>query len=194
MAAELKIVEEASRPLSMQPKKFALWIFMATVMMLFGAWTSAYIVKRGDVGWNEVVLPWHFWLNTGVIMLSSFTMILSSRAARKDNLEQLRLLLGVTTLFGIAFLIGQYFSFSELIFLKQYFTGGSASHSFIYVLTGAHGAHVIGGVIYLLIVLVMAWKNQLHSKNMTALEMCSTYWHFLGILWLYLFVFLLLNP
>src|SRR5690606_16612156 len=130
-AAELKIVEEAGRPLSMQPKKFALWIFMATVMMLFGAWTSAYIVKRGDVGWNEVILPWHFWLNTGVIILSSCTMILSNRAAKKDNLEQLRFLLAITTLLGITFLIGQYLSFSELISLKQYFTGGSASHSFI---------------------------------------------------------------
>lgn len=193
MATDIKIVEEARQPLSMQPKKFALWIFMATVIMLFGAWTSAFIVKRADTGWAEIVMPWHFWVNSGIIVTSSLTMIFAVRAARKDSLELLKLLLSITTLLGIAFLGGQLLAFEELVALNQYFTGGNVSHSFIYVLTGAHGVHVVSGVGFLLLVLVSAFRYKVHSKRMNQIEMCATYWHFLGILWLYLFVFLLLN-
>ena len=90
-------------------------------------------------------------------------------------------------------LVGQYLAFGELVALNQYFTGGNVSHSFIYVLTGAHGLHVVSGVVFLIIVFVSAFRYKVHSKNMNQIEMCATYWHFLGILWLYLFVFLMLN-
>ena len=193
MAAEIKIVEEARKPLAMHPKKFALWLFIASVVMLFGAWTSAYLVKRADTGWAEIVLPWHFWFNTGVIVASSATMFAATWAAKRDKLSLLRLFITITTVLGVAFLAGQLLAFNELIAMNEYFTGGNASHSFIYVLTGAHGVHVVSGVIFLVIALSSAMKYRVHSKNMDQLEMCATYWHFLGILWLYLFVFLLLN-
>lgn len=193
MATEIKIVEEASAPRAMHPKKFALWLFIATVVMLFGAWTSAYIVKRGDAGWSEITLPWNFWLNSAIIILSSITMIGATRAARKDNLEAVKVLVSLTTILGVAFLAGQWMAYTELVALNEYFTGGNVSHSFIYVLTGAHGVHLISGVVFLLIVLASTFKYKVHSKNMVQIEMCATYWHFLGILWLYLFVFLLLN-
>jgi cytochrome c oxidase subunit 3 len=193
MATEIKIVEEASAPRAMHPKKFALWLFIATVVMLFGAWTSAYIVKRGDAGWSEITLPWNFWLNSAIIVLSSITMIGATRAARKDNLEAVKVLVSLTTILGVAFLAGQWMAYGELVALNEYFTGGNVSHSFIYVLTGAHGVHLVSGVVFLLIVLASTFKYKVHSKNMVQIEMCATYWHFLGILWLYLFVFLLLN-
>lgn len=193
MDAELKIVEEARRPLSMNPKKFALWLFIVTVVMLFAAWTSAYIVKRGDTGWAEINLPWHFWLNTWLIMGSSITMFFATRAARNDNPELVKVMMAITVMLGVGFLVGQFYAFGEMIALSQHFTGGNVSHSFIYVLTGAHGAHVISGVIVLLVTLVSAFRYKVHSRNMDGIEMCATYWHFLGILWLYLFVFLLLN-
>jgi cytochrome c oxidase subunit III len=193
MATEIRIVEEAKKPLSMNPKKFALWLFIATVIMLFGAWTSAYIVKRADAGWSEIVLPWHFWINTGVIAMSSLTMVAATYAARKDSLEQVKVWVSVTAMLGVTFLIGQILAFDELVALNEYFTGGNVSHSFIYVLTGAHGVHVVSGVVFLLIALISAFRYKIHSKSMNQIEMCATYWHFLGILWLYLFVFLLLN-
>jgi len=193
MAAEFKIVEEARKPLAMHPKKFALWLFIASVIMLFGAWTSAYIVKRADTGWAEITLPWHFWFNTGVIIASSITMFVATRAAKYDQISLLRFFIALTTLLGVAFLVGQFLAFGELVALNEYFAGGNASHSFIYVLTGAHGLHVVSGVVFLVITLVSAMRFRIHSKNMDQLEMCATYWHFLGILWLYLFVFLLLN-
>lgn len=190
---ELKIVEEAEKPLSMHPKKFALWLFIASVIMLFGAWTSAYIVKRADAGWAEIALPWHFWLNSGIIVVSSITMVMATQAARRDNLEMVKLMVVLTTVLGLGFLIGQLVAYREMMSMNEYFTGGNVSHSFVYVLTGAHGLHLVSGVIVLLVLLRAVFKYEVHAKNMSQIEMCATYWHFLGILWLYLFVFLLLN-
>src|SRR6187402_3712046 len=193
MAADIRIVEEANKPIGMNPKKFALWLFMATVIMLFAAWTSAYIVKRGDIGWTEIIVPVQFWVNTGIILASSVSMIWAVRSARKDKLETVKLALSITTILGIAFVVGQLLAFREMVALKEHFTGGNVSHSFVYVLSGAHGIHLISGVVFLVIVLMATFKYKVHSKNMNQIEMCATYWHFLDVLWLYLFVFLLIN-
>ncbi|MEO7990159.1 MAG: cytochrome c oxidase subunit 3 [Chryseolinea sp.] len=193
MAADIRIVEEANKPIGMNPKKFALWLFMATVIMLFAAWTSAYIVKRGDIGWTEIIVPNQFWINTAIIMASSVSMIWAVRAARKDKLETVKLALSITTILGVAFVVGQLLAFKEMVALKEHFTGGNVSHSFVYVLSGAHGVHLISGVVFLLIVLAATFKYKVHSKNMDQIEMCAMYWHFLDVLWLYLFVFLLIN-
>lgn len=193
METEIKIVEDAKKPLSMNPKKFGLWIFMATVVMLFGAWTSAFLVRRGAPGWSEIVVPGIFTVNTLIILLSSITMVWAVRSAKKDNLEMLKVALSITTILGIAFVVGQFIAFEEMINLKEHFTGGAVSHSFVYVLTGAHAVHLISGVIFLVFVLVAAFRSRVHSKKLNQLEMCATYWHFLDVLWLYLFVFLLLN-
>jgi cytochrome c oxidase subunit 3 len=150
-------------------------------------------VKRGDIGWTEIIIPDLFRVNTGIIVLSSLTMIWSVRAARRDNQEMLKVALSITTILGVAFLIGQYLAFDQMVGLKEYFTGGPVSHSFVYILSGAHAVHLIGGVVFLLVVLVAVFRYRVHSRNMNQIEMCATYWHFLGVLWLYLFVFLLVN-
>lgn len=189
---DIKIVEDAKRPLAMHPKKFALWLFMATVIMMFGGWTSAYIVKRGDIGWSEIVIPQMFYYSTVIMLISSIPMVLALRAARRDNLERVKIMVSITTILGVAFMVAQVKSFGEMVDLKQFFVGGNVSHSFIYVLAGAHGLHVVSGVIVLLILLVSVFRYKVHSKNLAGIEMCSMYWHFLGGLWLYLFVFLIL--
>ena len=193
MTTEFKIVEEAKKPMSMHPKKFAMWLFIVTVCMLFAAWTSAYIVKRAEAGWAEVIMPNQFLINTIIILASSFTMVWAQRSARRDNLEMVKLAISITTVLGVCFLVGQWLAWDELVALNEYFTGGNVSHSFLYVLTAAHGFHIVGGVVFLIIVLISTFKYQIHSKNMLRIELCSTFWHFLGVLWLYLFVFLLLN-
>lgn len=193
METDIKIVEEAKKPLSMHPKKFALWLFIASVVMLFGAWTSAYIVKRGDIGWAEIVLPNQFYVNTAIIVLSSISMVWAVRAARNSNYEQVRISIGITTLLGLAFLAGQAIAYDQMIAMKEFFTGGAVSHSFIYVISGAHAVHVVGGVVFLLFVCASAFRNRISGSNMIQIELCATYWHFLGVLWVYLFVFLILN-
>jgi cytochrome c oxidase subunit 3 len=195
MAADIKIVEEARAQLGMHPKKFALWLFMASVIMLFGAWTSAYIVKRAEPGWSSFELPQQFWINSILIIVSSATLYWAQRSARRDELEKVKLAVSLTTVLGVAFLIGQWLAWDKMVEMNYYFTGmgSNTSSSFIYVLTGVHGVHVISGVIALVVLLSGAFRYQVHSKNMSRIEMCSTYWHFLGGLWLYLFVFLILN-
>ena len=191
---DLRIVEEAKKPQAMNPKKFALWLFMTSVIMMFGAWTSAYLVKRGDAGWAEIIMPGQFYVNTVIVALSSVTMIWAYRLAKHDKIAQLKIALSVTTLLGILFLMGQYVAYTEMISLKQHFTGSNVSHSFLWVLPAVHGVHIVSGLIFLLIVLSNVFQYKVHSKRLNQLEMCATYWHFLGGLWLYLFIFLILNP
>ncbi len=195
MEADIRIVEEAKKPRSMNPKKFALWLFMVSVVMLFGAWTSAYLVKRAEPGWSSFDLPAQFWLSTLIIMLSSATMIWAQYSARRDNLALTKTAVGLTTLLGIGFLVCQWNAWQKMVSMNHYFagSGSNTSSSFIYVLTGFHGLHIVSGLVFLLLVLFATFKFKVHSKNMLKIEMCAAYWHFLGGLWLYLFVFLLLN-
>ena len=183
------------KPLSMHPKKFALWLFLVSVMMLFAAFTSAFIVKKGESNWVEFPIPDILWVSTAVLFLSSLTMQWAFSAAKKDELEKLKLALFITFTLGVLFLCGQYMAWQKLYQSGIYF-GGSQSHpsgSYLYVFTGIHGIHLISGVIFLFIVLIYSFKYKIHSKNMLSIEMCATYWHFLDALWIYLFVFLLLN-
>lgn len=196
MAVEMKLVEEAKKPLGMHPKKFAMWLFIVTVSMLFAALTSAYIVRQGEGNWLLFELPSLFYVNTGIILISSVTMHWAYLAAKKDNLEAVKLAVILTTLLGIAFLVGQFMAWGQLVESNVYFVNNQASAvsgSFVYVLSGLHGLHIVGGVVFLLIVMVSAFKFRVHSKNLTQIEMCTTYWHFLDGLWLYLLVFLMLN-
>ena len=191
MTSEFKIVEEPKKPLSMHPKKFAMWLFLASVGMLFAAFTSAYIVRRAEGNWVYFELPRLFYYTSVIILLSTVTMQAAYYAAKKDNLGRVKWLVSITAFLGILFLVGQVLAWGELVAMKAHWVG-NVSGSFIYVFTGLHGAHLISAIIFLLIVLNSTWKYRIHSKNMAQMEMCTTYWHFLSGLWLYLFVFLLL--
>jgi cytochrome c oxidase subunit 3 len=113
-------------------------------------------------------------------------------AAKKDNHPTVRLMVTLTFVLGLLFLVGQFYGWKDLVFEKIYLVG-NPSGSFVYVITGLHGLHIISALVYLLIVLVAVQGGKIHSGRLASLEMCATYWHFLGILWLYLFVFLLLT-
>lgn len=192
MEEKLAFVEGAEQPLSMHPKKFALWLFIVSVVMVFAGMTSAYIVRQSEGNWLEFDLPDVFWYNSGIIVLSSFSIHWSYLAAKRDDFNSLKLGLIVTTLLGLSFLVGQWYSWIALVEQDVYFVGNPAG-SFMYVFTGLHGLHLVSGVIFLIIVLISSLGNKIHSQNMPQMEMCVTYWHFLGGLWLYLFMFLLLN-
>ncbi len=188
----VEVVRDTKATLSMHPKKFAMWLFIVTVVMIFAAMTSAYIVRQSEGNWLEFDLPQTFWLTSGIILLSSVTMHWAYVSAKRDNLKSLRVAMVVTTVLGVAFLIGQYLAWGDLVAMDVYFVGNPGG-SFVYVLSGLHAAHLIGGVVFLLITLVNVFRYRVHAKSMDQMEMCATYWHFLDGLWLYLFVFLLLN-
>ncbi len=191
MSVEIKIVEEPKQPMTMNPKKFGMWLFMVTVFMVFAALSSAYIVRRAEGNWTFFELPTLFWVNTIVILISSATLHWAYLSAKRDNLESVKIAMIITTILGVGFMAGQYFAWTELVTNSIHLVG-NPSGSFVYIISGLHGLHVLGGVIYLLILLDATRKGLVHSKSLNGIEMCATYWHFLGGLWLYLLLFLLL--
>jgi cytochrome c oxidase subunit III len=189
--SDFRIVEEPKKVLSMNPKKFALWLFLGSVVMLFASLTSAYIVRQAEGNWVYFELPVIFTVSTIVILISSVTMQLSFWAAKKDEQGKLKNGLIATTVLGVAFLVLQFYGWVDLVNSHIHLVG-NPSGSFLYIITGLHGLHILSALIFLLMVLAASMKSRVHPGNLLKLEMCTTYWHFLGGLWLYLFVFLLL--
>ncbi|MGB3182158.1 MAG: cytochrome c oxidase subunit 3 [Cyclobacteriaceae bacterium] len=189
----IEVREEAVQPLSMHPQKFAMWLFLVSVVMVFVSLTSAYIVRQSEGDWKLFELPDIFITSTIVLLLSSATMHWAYISARLDNLDMLKVAMFITTLLGSVFLYLQFAGWSDLVNINVHFTGGSPSESFVYVLSGLHMAHLVSGVIFMIVVLVKAFRYKVHSKNMVNMDMLSTYWHFLDGLWVFLFLFLWLN-
>jgi len=189
---DLRIVEEPKKPMAMHPKKFGMWLFLASVMMLFMSLTSAYIVRRAEGNWVFFEIPSYFYYSSFVVIAGSVTMQMAFIWAKRDRLPGLKTLIIISLLLGFTFLVTQSFGVVQLVNDGHHFTGGNVSESFFYVFPGLHGAHIISALIFLLIVCRSAYKGKINSKNMAQMEMCTTYWHFLGGLWLYLFIFLLL--
>ena len=185
-------VKSNTEIMAMHPMKFALWLFIVSILMIFASLTSAYIVRQSEGNWSLYELPTSFLWNTITLLLSSVTMQLAYNAAKKDDLGKVKLFMVATALLSVGFLVGQFLSWGDLVAIDVYFVG-NPSGSFLYVLTGVHAFHLITGVVFILIMLISAYKFKVHSKNMVKMEMCTTYWHFLDGLWLYLYIFLLLN-
>jgi cytochrome c oxidase subunit 3 len=158
--------------------------------MLFASQTSAYLVRRAEGNWTEFDLPSIFWTSSVVLIISSICMHLALLSAKKDNFAKLKLFISLAFGLGLAFLVMQYMGWQELqeggIYLK-----GNPSGSFLYILTGLHGFHLVTGMAVLLYSFIAVFRKKIHSKNMIQIEVCSTYWHFLDFLWLYLFIFLI---
>lgn len=191
-SSQMRIVEEPKKVLSMHPKKFALWLFMASVVMLFASWTSAYIVRQADGNWLYFELPGWFYGSTIVILASSVSMQLAYWAARRNLLDRLNTMVWATLILGVLFLGLQFAGWVQLVNNSVYLVG-NPSGSFVYVITGFHGLHIVSALIFVWIVLRSVAREEVHSGKMAQMEMCTTYWHFLGFLWVYLFIFLLIN-
>ncbi|MCC5920508.1 MAG: cytochrome c oxidase subunit 3 [Cyclobacteriaceae bacterium] len=191
----VKIIDpnkEPDAPLSMHPQKFALWLFIVSVVMIFAALTSAYIVRQAEGDWLVFNMPSIFWFNTLVVALSSVSMHFAYIYAKKDNQNKLKFATAITAVLGFAFIYGQVKGWGDLVDQGVYFVGNPAG-SFMYVLTGLHLVHLLSGIIFVIVLLAFVFYNKVNSNKMLNMEMCSTYWHFLSGLWIYLFLFLLLN-
>ena len=197
----LHIENQREEGFAVHPKKFIVWILMGSIFMMFGALSSAYIVRKGEGNWLEFELPSIFTISTALILLSSLTYHLAYLASKKDDLPKVKMLLGVTLSLGVAFLVSQYYSWVQLYnykFLNGFGVvfGGAYSNpagSFLYVLSGLHAFHIISGLGFLLAVLILTLKNKINSKKQLWIEACGNYWHFLGVLWIYLYIFLIFN-
>lgn len=186
-------LDEPEETLSMNPKKFMLWLTIVAILMMFAGWTSGYLVRKAEGRWHEFELPQIFWYSTGILLVSSISMFLAVQSAKKDKFNALKIAISITFVFGLAFLTTQVIGFSDLIKNQLYFAGSDVAASWLYALIGLHAAHVISGLVVLLISLISAFRFTADSKNMLRIKLCATYWHFLDFLWLYLFLFLYFN-
>mgnify|MGYP000471433412 FL=1 len=185
-------VIEPAETRSVNPKVFTMWLFIVSIVMLFAAFTSAYLVRKAEGNWVEFEMPSLFSYSTGVLILSSISMHYSLLAAKKDQFNALRISISITFVLGLLFLIMQFYGWIQLVEMNVFFVG-NPSGSFVYVFSGLHGLHLVSGLIVLTFALVAAFRFKINAKSLTQIKICSTYWHFLDALWLYLFVFLLIN-
>lgn len=192
MIKDIQITEVPRKTRSMDPKRFLLWMFMVSIIMVFASLTSAYIVRQSEGNWLAYELPNLLWYSTIILLLSSVTAQLAYRSAKADNIKNVKIYLVLSLLLGVGFLVSQVYSWGALVDNRVYFVG-NPSGSFLYVIMGVHGFHLVSGLIYLLILLVRAFQFKVHSKNLLHLGLSVSYWHFLDGLWIYLFIFLLLN-
>ena len=172
--------------------QIGLWVLLTGIIMLFAGLSSAYIVLRGVPAWQNIALPSLLWPNTAVLILSSVSLELSRRSVRKNQLESMKRWLGVSAVLGLAFVGGQLAAWRQLVNAGVYLPSTLQS-SFFYILTGLHGIHILGGIIALGLVLAKALKNQLNAFSHEPLRLCTTYWHVIDALWIYLFLLLLLS-
>lgn len=172
--------------------KPVLWLAMVSMVMLFAGLTSAYIVRQGQGNWLSFELPFQFYVSTGLILLSSVTMSMAQKGIKNGDPVKLTRFLAVTLLLGIGFVISQFLGWGELFDQKVFFAGNqsNASGSFLYALTGLHLAHLFGGIIMLIVTLAKSASNRYSETNYIGVQLASIYWHFLDVLWIYLFLFL----
>ena len=192
MIKEMQLVEEPGRTLSMNPSKFMMWLIIGSIVMLFAAMTSAYIVRQAEGNWLDFTMPSIFITTTAIILFSSVTLQWAYSLVKKDELGVAKWAVGFTIFLGLGFLVGQVMGWGALVNKDVYFVG-NPSGSFLYVLTGLHGVHLVAGLIFLTVVFIAMIRYKVHSRNLVMMEMSLTFWHFLSGLWLYLYIFLLLN-
>ena len=182
--------------LGWHPKRVILILLIFSFFMVFAGWTSGYIVRRDEGNWREFELPSMFILSTVLVVLSGIAMQWAYASAKKDEVRRAQLGLIATLVLGVGFMFSQWAAWTNLIQqTNTYFGGADAnpSGSFLYVLTGWHAFHIISGLIFVAIVLRRSLNYQVHSRAMLSIGNATIYWHFLGGLWLYLYLFLLLN-
>jgi cytochrome c oxidase subunit 3 len=187
MSTDMNIEKKKSHPY-----QFYLWGGLGSIVMMFAGLTSAYIVKKGQANWLDFDLPNIFVVSTVVILLSSFTMQMAVKKSKEQNENQYRGFIAVTAIFGVLFILLQIQGFAQLEASNIALTGArsNSAASFLFVITGLHLLHVVGGVIALIWASLKAFSTKNNANNDLSIKLISNYWHFVDILWVYLFVFL----
>lgn len=174
-------------------KKMMLWFGIASLIMSFAGITSAFIVSSSREDWlSDFQLPEAFTWSTILIVISSISLYLAKKALKRNDHRQTTIFIVLTFVLGILFIISQFVGFEQIIATGYYFTGESSNvtMSYIYLIAALHILHVIAGLISLSVVIYNHFKQRYDSGNMLGFELASTFWHFVDLLWLYLFFFL----
>ncbi|MDT0293458.1 heme-copper oxidase subunit III [Mesonia ostreae] len=174
-------------------KKMMLWFGIISMGMMFAGLTSAYVVSKNRPDWlKDFELPNVFIYSTALILISSITFHLAKKSIRKNATMKASGLLWITLALGLGFIYLQFEGFNQILQNGYYFTGSASTitTSFIYLVVLAHLAHIFAGVIVLLVVIYNNSKQRYKSGQMLGIELGATFWHFIDVLWIYLFLFL----
>ncbi|NER12660.1 heme-copper oxidase subunit III [Leptobacterium flavescens] len=173
-------------------KKMMLWFGIISLLMMFAGLTSAYVVSKNRPDWlQDFELPGAFLWSTITILLSSVTIHLAKKAIKKGKNRDGMLLLLSTLVLGILFIVFQFKGYGQIIENGYYFTGSQSTvtTSFLYAITIAHIAHVVAGIIVLVVIIYNHFKEKYNEGKTLGLELGATFWHFLDFLWVYLILF-----
>jgi cytochrome c oxidase subunit 3 len=174
-------------------KKMMLWFGIGSLIMTFAGLISAFIVSRKREDWlNDFQLPDVFLISAILILISSFTIIFAKRALKQNNVKMVTIGLLLTFGLGITFIYNHFVGFGQIIEAGYNFTGptSNVTISFIYIIAIVHIAHVVAGLIALILVIYNHFKQKYNSNNMLGFELAANFWHFVDVLWLALFLFL----
>jgi len=186
--------QELQEELKVGRKKSAkpmLWVSMISMVMFFAGLTSAYVISMRRDDWVTFDLPDAFYTSTFLIILSSITIFISQRLIKKEKRELSIAFLVTTLVLGIAFVWFQWIGFNELKGAGLYFTGkeSTVSTSFIIGITLMHVIHIAAGIIVLLVVIYNHFKYRYKADDLLGFELGAIFWHFVDVLWIYLFFF-----
>lgn len=188
---EVQTLEKELKVGKQKSAKSMLWISMISMTMMFAGLTSAYYISMSREDWVRFDLPSAFFTSTALIVISSLLMHTTVYLVKRDKLKEATLTLGSTLLLGVGFVYMQFQGFDQLIDMGFYFTGSESavSSSFLYVITVAHMLHIFAGIIALVVMLTRQLLGKYNSADYLGLELGGIFWHFVDILWIYLFFF-----
>jgi cytochrome c oxidase subunit III len=176
----------------LHPQLLMMWMAMASMFMVFAGLTSAFILQKGNATWATITMPWTFWVSTIVIIASSITMHKSVAAFKSRQMQQYKTLITATIVLGLLFVVLQFWGFMQM-YQAGIKLDGPASAGFLFIITGLHGAHMVGAVIALAIVYITAFRKKTKVYSSVGHQVMATFWHFVDVLWIYLFIFFLIN-
>lgn len=192
MVSTLQQQEDLS--VSIKAKKFLVWLFVVSSTIMFGGWTSYYLVFMASKGKGHgLVLPEVFTYSTIVLLVSSVTLFLAARALKGGDRSKQRMFLWATFALGVVFAVLQYLGWGSLVKTHANLVNNNAAISMIYVVSGVHLLHIVAGLGFVVSSLVSSYKNAAQEVAEYRQDITSIFWHFIDILWIYLYVFLLLN-
>ena len=189
----MDLTQGTSQEKQKRAKKMMLWFGIVSLIMSFAGLTSAFIVSSSREDWlANFVLPNAFTYSTLIILLSSIFLYAAKRSLKKNQVSTTTSLLIGALVLGIAFIYSQIQGFNQIIDSGYNFTGPTSNitMSYIYIIAVVHIIHVLAGIICLIVVIINQLNKKYSSENTLGFDLASTFWHFVDILWLYLFFFL----
>ena len=190
---EMIMTTEEQKSRTDRSYKLILLFAMVSMTMMFAGLTSAFVVSKSRADWlKDFQLPIAFYYSTAAIIGCSVAFHLAKKAIQKNNQSKTTIFLLTTLVLGILFVILQFVGFGQIVDNGYYFTGSGSSitTTFLYVVTVVHLIHLAGGVISLLIIIYNHFQHKYNSSQTLGIELGAMYWHFLDLLWVYLFLFL----